>query len=160
MKLEYEITLHEYREMAWIRHRASVRWIVGLCLSAVVFLFGILSYFYVAHDLGLYFIGLATFVAVLLFLVTNVSIRSIYRRNSRMFGPRTVTISDAGFVSDHPLGHSETSWNTFDKFRETKDLFLLYQSADLISILPKRVFASPADLDQFRTLLVSKVPSS
>jgi hypothetical protein len=139
--------------MAWPRHRSSTRWIVGLCLSAVVFLFGILFYFYVSHGLGLYFIGLATFVVVMLFLVTNVSIRSIYRRNSRMFGRRTVTISDAGFVSDHPLGHSETTWNTFDKFRETKDLFLLYQSADLISILPKRVFATAADLEQFRTPL-------
>ncbi|MGZ7090791.1 MAG: YcxB family protein [Candidatus Angelobacter sp.] len=74
-----------------------------------------------------------------------------------MFGLRTVSISDAGFISDHPLGHSETTWNMYEKFRETRYLFLLYQSADLISILPKRVFASPADLDQFRALLTSKV---
>jgi hypothetical protein len=157
VKLEYEITLQEFLEMAWLRHRASVRRIFGLCFSAAVFLFGVFLYIFVAHDFGLYLMGLSSFLVLMLFAVTSLSFRRVYRRNSRMFGPRTITISDAGFISDHPLGRAETTWNMYEKFRETNNLFLLYQSADLIGILPKRVFATPVDLQQFRSLLTAKI---
>jgi hypothetical protein len=70
---------------------------------------------------------------------------------------RTVTVSDTGIVPDHQLGHTESAWNMYEKFRETQKLFLLYQSSDIIGIVPKRVFASPADLQQFRGLIASKV---
>jgi hypothetical protein len=157
VKLEYEITLQEFLEMAWLRYRASARWIFGLCFSAAVFLFGVFLYIFVAHDFGFYLMGLSSFLVLMLFAVTSLSFRRFYRRNSRMFGPRTTTITDAGFVSDSPMGHAETTWNMYEKFRETKSLFLLYQSADLIGILPKRVFATPADLEQFKSLLTSKI---
>jgi hypothetical protein len=74
-----------------------------------------------------------------------------------MFGMRTVTISDTGIVSDHQLGHSEAAWNMYEKFRETEKLFLLYQSPDLIGMVPKRVFSNPEELQQFRTLITSKI---
>jgi len=74
-----------------------------------------------------------------------------------MFGSRTITITDDGLISGSPMGHAETMWNMYEKFRETKSLFLLYQSADLIGILPKRVFATPADIQQFRSLLAAKI---
>lgn len=157
VKLEYEITLQEFLEMAWLRHRSSIRWIFGLCMVAVLFASGIFLYVFVAHDFGFYLMGLSGLLLVTLFVVTSLSFRRVYRRNSRMFGQRTVTVTETGFVSDHPLGHSEAAWNRFEKFRETARLFLLYQSADLISILPKRVFTTPAELEQFRSLLTSKV---
>ena len=130
-----------------------------MCFGAVIFVLGITLYFYVAHDVGLYLVGLSTLFLLVLFAVTSLVFRRTYRRNSRMFGPRTVVISETGIVSDHQLGHSETAWNHYEKFRETRHLFLLYQSADLIGILPKRVFANPADFEQFRALLISKIRS-
>lgn len=146
--------------MAWLRQRSSIRWIFGLSIDAALFVFGIFFYIYSAPDLGVYAIGLSIFLGLILFLVPSLVFRRIYRRNSRIFGHRTVSISDTGIVSDHPLGHSETTWNMFERFRETKNLFLLYQSADLTSPMPKRVFANPAELAQFRVLLTSKVRSS
>jgi YcxB-like protein len=127
-----------------------------MCFSAAVFLFGVFLYIFVAHDFGFYLMGLSSFLVLMLFAVTSLSFRRVYRRNSRMFGSRTITISDAGFISDSPMGRIETTWNLYEKFRETNNLFLLYQSADLIGILPKRVFATPADLQQFRSLLTAK----
>jgi hypothetical protein len=47
----------------------------------------------------------------------------------------------------------------YEKFCETPRLFLLYQSSDIIGIVPKRAFASPADLQQFRALIASKIRS-
>jgi hypothetical protein len=157
VKLTYEIALQEFLEMARLRHRSSIRWIFGLCFSAAVFLFGVFLYIFVAHDFGFYLMGLSSFLVLMLFVVTSLSFRKVYRRNLRMFGSRTITITDDGLSSDSPMGHAETTWNMYEKFRETKSLFLLYQSADLIGILPKRVFATPADIQQFRALLAAKI---
>src|SRR5580765_2519454 len=143
--------------MAWVRHRSSIRWGIGICIGVIGLLCGAVSYVYADHGLALFVIAVSIFLLLMQFVVPSLVIRRSYRRNSRMFGMRTVTISDTGIVADHPLGHSESAWNMYEKFRETQKLILLYQSADLIGILPKRVFASPADLQQVRALIASKI---
>jgi hypothetical protein len=159
VKFEYEITQQEFLEMAWLRYRASSRWKFALAFGALLLAAGIFFYFFADHSIGLILIGGFVFFMSLNTTVTALSFRRVYRRNSRLFGLRTTTIRDAGFVSDSPMGHTETTWNMYEKFRETKNLFLLYQSADLIGILPKRVFATPPDLQEFRSLLTSKLRS-
>ena len=157
MQLKYEITLPEYSEMAWVRHRSSIRWGIGICIGVIGLLCGAVSYVYADHGLALFVIAVSIFLLLMQFVVPSLVIRRSYRRNSRMFGMRTVTISDTGIVADHPLGHAEATWNMYEKFRETEKLFLLYQSTDLIGILPKRVFANADDLQQVRTLIASKI---
>jgi hypothetical protein len=160
VQLKYEITQQEFLEMAWSRYRASARWKFALSLSALLLAAGVLLCFYADHTLGFTLVCLSLLFLLLIVGVTSLSFRRAYRRNSRMFGLRTITISDTGFISDNPLGRTETTWNMYEKFRETKTLFLLYQSVDLIGILPKRAFATAAELEHFRALLTSKVRSS
>lgn len=157
--LQYEIELPEFMEMAWLRHRSSVRWIIGICVGILGLLFGAIFYVYADHWLGFFLIGLSAFLLLLQLVIPSLVFRRVYRRNSRMFGERKVTISETGIVSDTQLGRAETTWNNYERFRETSNLFLLYQSADLIGILPKRVFASQEELDRIRTLLGSRIQS-
>jgi YcxB-like protein len=157
VQLKYEITPPEFSEMAWLRHRSSIRWIIGICVGIMGLLLGAVFYLHVDHWGGLFLIAASVFLLLLQLIIPSLVFARFYRRNSRMFGMRIVTISDTGIVADHPLGHTETTWNMFEKFRETRKLFLLYQSADLISILPKRVFANVNDLQEVRTLIASKI---
>ena len=143
--------------MAWLRHRSSIRWIVGLCLGGGGFMLGLVFFVYAGHWFGIFLIALSVFLLLVQLIVPSLAFARVYRRNSRLFGMRTVTVSDTGIVSDHQLGHTESAWNMYEKFRETRNLFLLYQSTDIIGIVPKRAFASPADLEQFRALIASKV---
>lgn len=143
--------------MAWLRHRSSIRWIIGICVGIMGLGLGVALYVYTEHWSGIFLIALSIFLLLVQLVIPSLVFARVYRRNSRMFGMRTVTISDAGIVADHQLGHTESTWNMYEKFHETPRLFLLYQSADLIGIVPKRTFASPADLQQFRTLIASKL---
>ncbi len=118
---------------------------------------GFALYVYADHSIGLTLIAGSIFLLLLQWVIPSLVFRRVYRRNIRMFGTRTVTISDTGIVADHQLGHVESTWNMYEKFRETQKLFLLYQGADLIGIVPKRAFASPADIQQFRALITSNV---
>jgi hypothetical protein len=157
VQLKYEITLPEFREMAWLRHRSSIRWIVGICIASIGLGLGAALYVYSDRTVGLILIVGSIFLLLLQLVIPSLVFARFYRRNGRMFGLRTVTVSDTGIVSDHQLGHTESAWNTYEKFRETQKLFLLYQSTDIVGIVPKRAFASPADLQQFRALITSKV---
>lgn len=159
MQLKYEIALPEFMEMAWLRHRSSIRWIIGICVGVIGLLMGAAFYVYTDHVVGMILIAFSIFLLLMQFVVPSLVFRRTYRRNLRMFGMRTINISDGGIIADHQLGHSESAWNMYEKFRETQKLFLLYQSTDLIGILPKRAFANPADLQQFRTLIASKIRS-
>jgi hypothetical protein len=158
VQLQYQITLAEFKEMAWLRHRSSLRWMIGLCFGALVFIAGATLFALGDRGLSLVLILLSPLQVVVFTIVSSLTIRWTFRRNSRMFGPRTVTIDETGISSDHALGHNEAKWSSYQDFKETKNLFLLYHSADLIGILPKRAFASQAELEQFRALVTSKIP--
>jgi hypothetical protein len=157
VQLKYEITLPEFREMAWLRHRSSIRWIIGICIGIIGLGLGSALYVYADHSVGLILIAGSIFLLLLQLVIPSLVFRRVYRRNIRMFGMRTVIICDTGIVADHELGHVESTWNMYEKFRETQKLFLLYQGADLIGIVPKRAFANPADLQQFRALITSNI---
>ncbi len=158
MKFEYEIARPEFIEMAWYRHRTSIRWSIGVAVGIILLVLGILFYQYADHWVGFFTIAMSILLLLMQFVIPTVAFRRAYRRNRKMFGERIVTIPDNGIQSDHELGRSEATWNMYEKFRETPRLFLLFQSADLIGILPKRVFRSPHDIGEFRALLASKIP--
>jgi hypothetical protein len=143
--------------MAWLRHRSSIRWITGICLSILGLALGLVFFVYTDHWLGIFLIAASVFLLLVQLIVPSLAFARVYRRNSRLFGMRTVTVSDTGIVSDHQLGHTESAWNMYEKFRETPRLFLLYQTSDIVGIVPKRAFANSADLEQFRRLIASKV---
>jgi YcxB-like protein len=85
--------------------------------------------------------------------------RKIYRRNPRLFEMRTVTFTDDGLRSEKATsGTIEAKWSSFEKFKETKNLFLTYQTKDVIGMVPKRAFSNLDDIEQFRNLLASKLP--
>ena len=130
---------------------------IGMCVGIVGLGLGVVFYVYADHWLGIFLIALSIFLILLQLIIPPLVFARVYRRNSRLFGMRTVTVSETGIVSDHQLGHTESAWNMYEKFRETQKLFLLYQSADLVGIVPKRAFASPAELQQFRVLMTSNI---
>jgi len=84
--------------------------------------------------------------------------RRIYRQNPQLFEMRTLTFSDEGLKSEKATGNIESKWSSFKKFKETKNLFLTYQSKDMVGMVPKRAFSNPEDIAQFRNLLASKLP--
>jgi YcxB-like protein len=84
--------------------------------------------------------------------------RRIYHRNPQLFEMRTVTFTDQGVKSEKATGNTEAKRSSFEKFKETKNLFLTYQPKDVVGIVPKRTFSSLEDAAQFRNFLASKLP--
>ena len=156
MQLRYEITPSDHLEMLKVRFGPAAR-LRGILLGTAGLCLGILCF----HLFGdAWFVVIAVFtvlIIVQLFMPLFVH-RKIYYRNSRLFGMRTVTFNDEGIRSERDIGNVEAKWSSFEKFKETKNLFLTYQTKDVVGIIPKRAFPNPEAVALFRNLLTSKMP--
>ncbi len=157
LQIRYEITPSDHLEMLRVRFGLGAR--LGKILIGIAgILLGMLGYRFFGHTWNVVvalFVGLTTAQLFMPYIIH----RRIYRRNLRLFEMRTVTFSDEGVKSEKATtGSVEAKWSSFEKFKETKNLFLTYQTKDVVSIVPKRAFSNLDDIGQFRNLLASKLP--
>jgi hypothetical protein len=157
VQLQYEITPAEHFEMVKTVRIRPARRLVRICLYGVGVILGAAIYQYLEHVIGVFFISLFATLIILQLIMPYIIHRRIYSRNPRLFGKRTVTFDDEGLKSDSDLAHVEIKWSGFEKFKETKNLFLIYQTKDVAGITPKRAFPNPEAVEQFRNLLAPKV---
>ncbi|HYL91650.1 MAG TPA: YcxB family protein, partial [Alphaproteobacteria bacterium] len=136
MQLQYEIMPADHLEMVRTARSGSPRRIIGLVLDGFVLLCGILLQLLRPDEpWGAVFIACAILIFFLHFAGPYIAHRRIYSRNPRVYGRRTVNFDEQGIRSDTPLGHNEAPWSSFEMFRETKNLFLLYQTKDYAGIV-------------------------
>ena len=155
MRLKYEITLADHLELQ--KARMGSRRLTRLCLSVAGVLVGIWTYCYQDHGLGMAVVWGFTVFAILQFWLPSLNYRKFYNRNPRLFGTRTVDFDDEGVKSDGPLSSVNIQWANFEKFVETKNLFLTFQTRDVVGVIPKRAFESPEAIAEFRRFLSSKM---
>jgi hypothetical protein len=79
------------------------------------------------------------------------------RRTWDQMEPTELTAREGGLVVVERSVQSEVAWSRFVRVREGPDHFLLYRSADLYGIVPKRGFATAADLESFRNLATDRI---
>jgi hypothetical protein len=139
-----------------VRIRPTAR-LVRICLYVVGLLLGVAVYQDIGEVIGVFFISVFATLIVLQIMTPYIIHRRIYSRNPRLYGKRIVTFGDEGLTSDSDIAHVKIKWSSFEKFKETKNLFLLYQTKDVVGITPKRAFPSPEAVEQFRKLLATKV---
>jgi hypothetical protein len=60
------------------------------------------------------------------------------RKNARMAGPHTITISPAGVRVEAPTMTLEHAWSGIVRARETREQFLIYHTADSAYFIPRR----------------------
>ena len=157
MQLRYKITPSDHLEMLRQRLGFSARPIRTLLFIAGVLLGLFAYYFHLLGDLGI--VLMAAFGALMIaeLFLPNIAHQRIYYRNPIIFEERTVNITEEGIRSERASGSVELKWSSFEKFKETKHLFLTYQGNDVVGIVPKRAFPNPETAAQFRNLLASKM---
>jgi hypothetical protein len=155
VQIHYEITPSDHLEMLKVRFGVSAKG-ANILLDIVGICFGIVAYHFFGQGWFVVIVLFATLAVIQLFL-PNILHWRIYYRNPLLFEMRTVTVSDEGLRSERQSGIIEAKWSTFVGFKETKNLFLMYQGKDVVGIVPKRAFPSPEPIAQFRNLLASKL---
>jgi hypothetical protein len=67
--------------------------------------------------------------------------------------PYTAEFDDQALVMAEPYSRAQYSWEYFEGFLETPNLFMLYSSPLVFHLFPKRAFADDAARAEFRELL-------
>lgn len=157
MQITYDITPSEHLEMVKTVQISPTRRYVRATLGLLGVFLALLSIRYLDIAFGLLLAAIfAMFTATQFFLPLIVH-RRIYYRNVGLFSARTATFDDDGVRVDSEMGHGEKKWRSYSSYRETKNLFLLFQTKDSAGIVPKRAFPSPEAIADFRGLLASKI---
>lgn len=84
-------------------------------------------------------------------------VRKLYSQQRSLQEPFEAIFDDAGMRTRSERGDGTLLWADAHKWRESKHLFLIYQSDALFHLLPKRCFGSEAEQAQLRDLLLSRV---
>ena len=81
--------------------------------------------------------------------------RVVWNANPYLGLPLNVRASDSTVRFEREDRCSDYHWRAFINFRETAQIFMLYLSESTYEIIPKRGFASHADLQTFADFLKS-----
>jgi hypothetical protein len=156
LQIQFEITPSDHLEILKVRFGISAR-LTRILIGTGGICLGIIGYRFFGDSWMVVIAVFASLTVVQLFM-PHIIHRRVYYRNQPLFNMRTVTFSDEGLRSERETGNVEAKWSSFEKFKETKNLFLTYQSRDVVGIVPKRAFPNSEAVAQFRNLLASKLP--
>jgi len=81
----------------------------------------------------------------------------IYRQQVSLRAQLTMRIDENGLQTASPIGNASQPWSHFLKWAEGPAIFVVYQSEVLFQMIPKRLLASTADVDQVRNWLTTGI---
>lgn len=169
MNLNIQLVPEDYVQASYLnmRPRPTFKWAGYFILLLSVLVLGISGYQCLFHSeacdagkSGILFGVLAGSLAYLAFVFGYSypkRIRNLYAQQKTLQSPYRMEVTDEGMLTQSEIGNSKLTWDYFRKWKEGKNLFAVYQSDVLMHIFPKRCFASPEELTEFRELLRAKL---
>ncbi|MCP4644461.1 MAG: YcxB family protein [bacterium] len=83
--------------------------------------------------------------------------RKNYRQQKLFRKPIQYEFTEAKFLTSGDYGNTAIPWHEFHKWEEGKHVFLVYVSDVLLTIIPKRIFASQEEQEQLRSYLTNGI---
>jgi hypothetical protein len=68
--------------------------------------------------------------------------------------PYEIRIKEEAFLVQSEIGQARLPWSHFYKWKANKGMVLLYQSDRLFQMMPRHIFTSDEEFDDFKALLV------
>ncbi len=149
-----------HRAMGLPLWRRSVRWLVSGWMVLVFCSVAIVPVVNKRPTFGATALPLVVCVIFLLavWIVPQYSWKKTFEKDRRFQQEITGEISEDGIHFVTPNSDARTNWGLFVRYLESDKIFVLYQSNQIMNVLPKRFFG-PGEAVQFHQLLQQKVSS-
>lgn len=163
MNLTIQLTAEDYIQATYVhmRPRPVLKWAgYFILLLAVITLVVSLYFAIVDHEgfsLPILMIACLAYLAFLFFVFQPRRIQKIFRQQKSLHSPYSFAPMDEAVIIKSDIAEGKMPWDHFVKWKEGKNLFMVYQSDVLFHMVPKRCFASPEEMTQFRKLLEAKL---
>lgn len=152
MHLEYQLTIKDFRE-AVFSHNKSMRLLMSIYCNILGFVLLFTEY---------QFFGLMIIIYTIYFIYLSPKNRleREWQANSLLKEYYNLEIDDEYIYAKSSLSETKYCWQVFRDFRETKHLFILYQSRSIMWIIPKSAFLEGEDRELFISLAEEKIGAS
>jgi hypothetical protein len=87
------------------------------------------------------------------YVLMPLQIQRLFAQQKDLNEPYEVEVTETGLTITNAFGHSQRPWSNFAKWKENQNLVLLYYSDVMYTLLPKRIFADPQQVDFVRAKL-------
>jgi len=88
-------------------------------------------------------------------------VKKLFVQQKELSLPIEFEFTETGMSSSNELGNSTRPWTNFVKWKENKELILLYHSDVLFSMIPVRFFTDPQQVEIIKSFLEkNKVPKA
>lgn len=160
--MQFRILPEDYLAGVRLNLRPRAAWaavgLVVLALAALAIMLGVWDLMHGKAEawdvIGVLAIG---YFPVWYFVYLPIRVRKLYKQQRMLNEPHEVTFSESGVSTTHSTGSGTLPWSNIHKWRESDELFLIYQSDALFSIFPKRHFGLAGEIERFRHFLASSV---
>ncbi|HEY9430863.1 MAG TPA: YcxB family protein [Blastocatellia bacterium] len=158
-KLEFQYTFKEFFEGT----RNAARSYLSLSVLGGVLILSTLLYLYLKNETpegetnSLFSYLMPLLMGVLFISLPLLQAWSVWRSNPSVRGVIICWADEEGFSQQTTNSDSKIKWPALIKFRETRNLFLIYPSKQMCYLIPKRVFTNEGQVKEFRELLHQKI---
>jgi YcxB-like protein len=159
MDVRYQCTLEDYKE-AQVAHwtpskgrRVLRAFLIGLILAS-----GIRLYIASGGTAGVLPLAGLLLWFLLRFVYRPYYLKRDYRNHPNLAREHSLSIDDSGLQARSEVAEGRRAWTAYTKYRETRNLFVLYLGSRMFEIIPKRAF-SAVQLEELRNLVRQHLPT-
>ncbi len=158
--MELRFKLAEDEALEALQATASRGWVTFLFILrlALLFLVGIYLIDHGFTVVGWIWLTVSVVIGIAMYQVPRMQVRREIRRAPYAQGEVAYTLNDEGTMAIFSTGRSQLDWRHYTRYKETRNLFLLFFSPTRYTVIPKRVM-SPEQIEQLRSLLVARIPA-
>jgi hypothetical protein len=165
MKIKGQLEWTDYLSSQLLHMRLGSFGTIALYGVLAVMVFGLIGGLFLAAD-GIF--SIATMIPPFVFAVLVVlyryvflpkQIKKIFFQQKELSLPFEMEITETGIVASNELGNGIRPWVNFVKWKEDKTHLILYHSDIMYTIIPKRLFPDPQQVEIIKAHLEkNKIP--
>lgn len=163
MKISGQLTWRDYLESQFLHIKPNrlLRRVWFVLIVLAVLSYGAGMYVMIVDNLGpiwpylwpaLIVAGALLLYLLYLYVFLPRKVRQIYQQHMDMSAPFEIEITPTGLVSSNQYGYANRPWRKFRKWKESKDLLMLYLSDIQFLLIPKR-FITDEQMEAIRARL-------
>lgn len=176
---KYSLSVEEYKEFAayaswyapWLK-KLRIRTLFTICIYSAIMMAATIIVLNTINPSKNENIGLLIIISsiALLIAIAFSYYRTPYRvmekaqklitkeENAKLLAERDVVLNDSELQITNAGSNSVIKWDSIVKFAVTKKYFLLFINSEQAYLIPKRLMASQAEIDELDKFLTEKIP--
>lgn len=118
------------------------------------------SFLLILSSIILFIVVFASYYQTPFFLKNKARKFIMREENKHILNEIELEINENGFINNDKKSKTQQLWSSIIRYAETKDYFFLYTNSIQAQIIPKKLFTSQREIEEFDKFLTEKIPLS